>query len=306
MAAQKTMGPAEWAMLLVLSVLWGGSFFFIGVAVKELPPLTIMMLRVGCAALTLNLVVLFMGQSMPRDPKVWLAFFGMGLLNNVIPQTLIVWGQTQIPSGLASILNATTPLFTVLVAHIFTSDEKMTGNKLVGVIIGFIGVAIMIGPEALGGLGSNVWAQFAVLLASAFYGISGVFGRRFKKMGVQPMVTATGQLTASTLMLAPLALLVDHPWMLAQPSLAAWSAIAGLALLSTALAYLLFFRLLASSGATNLLLVTFLIPISAVFLGSLFLGEHLEAKHFIGMACIALGLAAIDGRLLAKFKRQTA
>ena len=306
MAAQKTMGPAEWAMLLVLSVLWGGSYFFIGVAVKELPPLTIMMLRVGCAALTLNLVVRLMGQSMPRDPKVWLAFCGMGLLNNVIPQTLIVWGQTQIPSGLASILNATTPLFTVLVAHIFTSDEKMTGNKLVGVIIGFIGVAIMIGPEALGGLGSNVWAQFAVLLASAFYGISGVFGRRFKKMGVQPMVTATGQLTASTLMLAPLALLVDHSWTLAQPSLAAWSAIAGLALLSTALAYLLFFRLLASSGATNLLLVTFLIPISAVFLGSLFLGEHLEAKHFIGMACIALGLAAIDGRLLAKFKRQPA
>jgi len=296
----KTMGLTEWGLLLALSVLWGGSFFFIGVAVKELPPLTIMMLRVGCAALTLNLAVRIMGQWMPRDPKVWLAFAGMGLLNNVIPQTLIVWGQTQIPSGLASILNATTPLFAVLVAHFFTSDEKMTGKKLVGVIIGFVGVAIMVGPSALSGLGNNTWAQLAILLASAFYGISGVYGRRFKQMGVTPMMTATGQLTASTLMLAPLALLVDHSWTLAQPSLAAWSAIAGLAILSTALAYLIFFRLLASSGATNLLLVTFLIPVSAVFLGSLFLGEQLEAKHFIGMACIAAGLAAIDGRLLTK------
>jgi drug/metabolite transporter (DMT)-like permease len=306
MTTQKVMGAQEWAMLLILSVLWGGSFFFIGIAVKELPPLTIMMLRVGCAALTLHLVIRLMGQWMPRDPKVWLAFAGMGLLNNVIPQTLIVWGQTQIPSGLASILNATTPLFAVLVAHVFTSDEKMTGKKLAGVIVGFIGVAIMIGPEALSGLGSHILAQLAILLASAFYGISGVYGRRFKQMGVTPMMTATGQLTASTLMLTPLALLVDHPWTLTQPSLAAWSAIAGLAILSTALAYLIFFRILASSGATNLMLVTFLIPVSAIFLGSLFLGEQLEAKHFIGMACIAAGLAAIDGRLLAKFKRQTA
>ncbi len=175
----------------------------------------------------------------------------------------------------------------------------MTGKKLAGVIVGFVGVAIMVGPEALSGLGSNIWAQLAILLASVFYGISGVYGRRFKQMGVTPMMTATGQLTASTLMLTPLALLVDHSWTLAQPSLAAWAAIAGLAILSTALAYLMFFRILASSGATNLLLVTFLIPISAILLGSLFLGEQLQAKHFVGMACIGVGLAAIDGRLLA-------
>lgn len=299
MATQKIMGAKEWALLLILSVLWGGSFFFIGVAVKELPPLTIMMLRVGLAALILHVVIRAMGQWMPRDPKVWLAFAGMGLLNNAIPQTLIVWGQTQIPSGLASILNATTPLFGVLVAHFFTSDEKMTGKKLIGVIVGFIGAAVMVGPAALQGLGNNVWAQVAVLLASAFYGISGVYGRRFKRMGVTPMMTATGQLTASTLMLTPVALLVDHSWTLTQPSPAAWAAIAGLAILSTALAYLIFFRILASSGATNLLLVTFLIPVSAVLLGFLFLGEQLEPRHFAGMGLIALGLAAIDGRLLA-------
>ena len=303
MATQKVMGATEWAMLIALSVLWGGSFFFIGVVVKELPPLTIMMLRVGCAALTLNLVVRFMGQWLPRDPRVWLAFFGMGLFNNVIPQTLIVWGQTQIPSGLASILNATTPLFGVLVAHFFTSDEKMTGKKLAGVIIGFAGVAIMVGPAALSGLGTHIWAQVAVLLASVFYGISGVYGRRFKRLGVSPMMTATGQLTASTVMLAPVALMIDHSWTLATPSAATWLAIAGLALLSTALAYLIFFRLLASAGATNLMLVTFLIPISAVLLGSLFLGEQLEAKHFFGMGLIAMGLAAIDGRLVALIRQ---
>ena len=155
MATQKIMGAREWALLLILSVLWGGSFFFIGVAVKELPPLTIMMLRVGIAALILHVVIRAMGQWMPRDPKVWLAFAGMGLLNNVIPQSLIVWGQTQIPSGLASILNATTPLFGVLVAHFFTSDEKMTGKKLAGVIVGFIGAAVMVGPAALQGLGTQ-------------------------------------------------------------------------------------------------------------------------------------------------------
>ena len=153
MALQKTMGAREWALLLILSVLWGGSFFFIGVAVKELPPLTIMMLRVGLAALTLHVVLRTMGQWMPRDPRIWLAFAGMGLLNNAIPQTLIVWGQTQIPSGLASILNATTPLFGVLVAHFFTTDERMTGKKLAGVIVGFVGAAVMVGPAALQGLG---------------------------------------------------------------------------------------------------------------------------------------------------------
>jgi len=300
---QKTMGPAEWGMLLILSLLWGGSFFFIGVAVKELPTFTIMMLRVAIAALALNFVVKLMAQSLPRDPTVWLAFFGMGLFNNIIPQTLIVWGQTQITSGLASILNATTPLFGVLIANYFTGDEKMTPNKLAGVVIGFAGVAIMIGPSALGGLGAHVWAQVAVLLASFFYGISGVFGRRFKRLGVQPMMTATGQLTASTIMIAPLALLIDHSWSLAMPSLDTWAAIVGLALLSTAFAYLLFFRILSTAGATNLMLVTFLIPVSAVFLGTLFLGEHLQAKHVVGMACIAAGLAAMDGRLLRMVTR---
>lgn len=297
-AINRTMTPTEWGMLLTLSVLWGGSFFFTGVAITQLPPLTIVVLRVGLAALILNVVILALGLRMPRDGRAWAAFFAMGLLNNVVPFCLIVWGQTHIASGLAAILNATTPLSTVVVAHLLTSDEKMTGNRLAGVLIGLLGVMLMIGPEVLEGLGTNVVAQLAVLAAAISYAFAGVYGRRFRRMGVAPIITATGQVTASTLMLLPVAFLVDRPWMLAMPSLPVWEAVLGLAALSTALGYVLNFRILAAAGATNLLLVTFLIPVSAIMLGSLVLGERLDMKHFVGMAMIGAGLAAIDGRLL--------
>ncbi|WP_312360406.1 DMT family transporter [Ensifer sp.] len=299
----KVMGAREWGMLITLSLLWGGSFFFVGVAVKALPPFTIVALRVLLAAAALLAFLRVTGRSMPRDPRIWLAFFGMGLLNNLIPFSLIVWGQTHIASGLASILNATTPLFGVVVAHLLTDDEKLTANKLTGVLVGFLGVAVMIGPAALGGLGSNVLAQFAVLGAALSYAFAGVFARRFKWMGVAPIVTATGQVSASSIMLVPVALLVDRPWTLVAPGIEVWAAIVGIALISTALAYVLFFRILETAGVTNLMLVTFLIPVSAILLGALFLGESLETKHLLGMALIAAGLAAIDGRL---FRRKVA
>lgn len=304
---QKSMGGVEWGMLLGLSVLWGGSFLFNGILVHELPPFTIVTARVALAAIALHLIVRMTGHSMPRDRQTWLAFFGMGFLNNVIPFLLIVWGQTHIASGLASILNATTPLFGVVVAHFLTADEKMTGNRLIGVIVGFAGVALMIGPSVLASLGgSNVLAQLAVLGAAFSYSLAGIFGRRFRRMGLAPIIPAAGQVTASTVLLFPIALFVDRPWTLAIPSTETWLALAGLAILSTAIAYVLFFRILATAGATNLMLVTFLIPVSAILLGALILGEDLQAKHFIGMAMIAVGLAAIDGRLLAFRKRKVA
>lgn len=287
-------------MLVALSVLWGGSFFFVGIAVKELPPITIVTLRVTIAALALLTVCRVLGYSLPRKPEVLRAFVIMGLLNNIIPFSLIVWGQTHIASGVASILNATTPLFTVLVAHIMTTDEKLSANKLAGVIIGFVGVATMIGPAALTGERSSLWGQLAILGAAISYAFAGIFGRRFKAMGVPPLVTATGQISASSLILIPIALLVDMPWTLAMPSGETWAALFGIALLSTALAYLIFFRILSSAGATNLALVTFLIPVSAIVLGSLVLGEQLGLKHLIGMAMIAVGLVAIDSRLLQR------
>lgn len=292
-----SMSALEWAMLLALSVLWGGSFFFNGVAVRELPPLTIVACRVMLAAVTLLLVMRVMGLKMPTDRTTWMAFIAMGLLNNVVPFTLIVWGQTHVASGVASILNATTPLFTVLVAHGLTRDEKLTGPRLFGIVIGLIGVATLIGMDALRTLGVDALAQLAVLAAAISYAFAGVFGRRFRRLGITPIATATGQVTASSAMLLPLALMVDQPWTLPMPSLSALAALVGIATLSTALAYILYFRILATAGATNLLLVTFLIPVSAIALGVLLLGEAILPKHLLGMACIGVGLAAIDGRL---------
>lgn len=295
-AINTSMGLREWGMLLLLSVLWGGSFFFVGVAVAELPPLTIVWCRVALGALTLWGVVAVLRLPVPSSLTVWLSILGMGILNNVIPFSLIVWGQTQLASGLASVFNATTPLFTVLVAAVFLADERLSGNKLLGVALGFIGVLVMVGPEALSGLGANVLAQCAILGAALSYGFASVFGRRFKGMGLNPIVLAAGQVTMSSLVLLPLMWWVDQPLALPVPGTAVMLSVLALAVFSTALAYILFFNLLASAGATNLSLVTFLIPVSAILLGVLVLGERLELQHYWGMGFIALGLVAIDGR----------
>ena len=295
--AQLRMGRLDWCLLLALSLLWGGSFLFVGIAVKDLPPFTIVLLRVAIAALALNLTLRLIGIALPRDGSSWRAFLGMGLLNNAIPFSLIAWGQTHITSGLAAILNATTPLFTVLVAHCLTADDRLTRSRVLGLLIGFAGIVLLIGPEALRGLGGDVLAQCAVLGAAGSYACAGVFGRRFKRMGIPPLATAAGQVTASTLLLLPLVLVVDRPWTLALPDAQVWAALIGLALLSTALAYVLYFRILAAAGAVNLLLVTFLIPPSAILLGTAVLKESLQATDLLGMALIGGGLAAIDGRL---------
>ena len=292
----RPMTALEWGLLLALSVLWGGSFFFNGVAVRELPTFTIVVARVALAAATLLLVLRLLGTALPRDRRAWVAFFTMGLLNNALPFSLIVWGQGHIASGVASILNATTPLWTVIVAHMLTRDEKMTGVRLVGVLLGLVGVGAMVGSDAFGALGIDVAAQLACLAAAVSYAFAGVFGRRFKAMGVTPMQTAAGQVTASSVMLVPMMLLVDRPWTLQAPGIAAILALVGVAVLSTALAYVLYFRVLATAGATNLLLVTFLIPASAILLGVLVLDETLRPRHVAGLALIGAGLAAIDGR----------
>ena len=292
----RPMRPGEWAMLITLSGLWGGSFFFNAVAVKELPLFTIVFLRVGVAALILNALLPVLGLRLPSSPRVWAAFLGMGLLNNALPFTLFVWGQTHIASGLASILNATTPLFTVVVAHAFTVDEKMTVNRVIGVLLGLFGVIVMIGPQALAGLGKDTVAEFGCLGAALSYACAGVYGRRFKGLGVAPLLTATGQVTASAVILAPLACIAERPWTLPIPSLVVIGAVLGLAIFSTALGYLLYFRLLATAGATNLLLVTFLLPVSTLLLGTLVLAEPIVAPELLGMAFIGLGFIAIDGR----------
>ena len=290
------MSAKAWFLLILLSILWGGSFFFAEIALRELPPFTVVLGRVGIAAITLHVLVLATGQRMPASLGLWGAFLVMGALNNLIPFSLIVWGQTQITSGLASILNATTPLFAVIVAHFLTVDEKLTTNRSAGVVIGFAGTILMVGPAALAGLGAEAFAQLAVLIAAMTYAFAGIYGRRFK--GLPPTVIACGQVTCSTLLLIPLVLLIDQPFELAMPGPATWAALVGIAIFSTALAYILYFKILALAGATNLMLVTFLIPISALILGTLFLDEIITPSQLAGMTLIMAGLALIDGRLL--------
>jgi drug/metabolite transporter (DMT)-like permease len=295
----RIMDGRDWAILIFLSVLWGGSFFFIGVAVREVSPLTFVLVRVALAAAALWAFLLIRRTPVRLPREALAAMLVLALLNNAIPFSLFAWGQTQIASGLASILNATTPIWGVIVAHLFTRDERLTPAKLAGVSLGFGGVALMIGADFLGQIGTGLAAQLACLAATLCYALAGVWARRFKAMGVAPATVATGQLTATALIMLPVALIVDQPWLRPAPSGEAWAAIVSLALLGTALAYILYFRLIASAGATNALLVTLLIPPTAILLGWLFLGERLEARDFAGLALIALGLAAIDGRLLS-------
>lgn len=284
-------------MLLALATVWGGSFFFNEIAVRELPVFTVVVSRVALAAVILLMIMRLRKERLPHDRRVWAAFFAMGLLNNAIPFSLIVWGQQHIASGVASILNASTPLFTVILAHLLTRDERMTAGKFIGVLIGFSGVAVMIGLDALRDVGVGVIAQILCLAGAISYAFAGIYGRRFRAMGISPIGTATGQVIASSLIMLPLVMVLDQPWTLPPPSLSAIGALIGVAAISTALAYVLYFRILATAGATNLLLVTFLIPVSAILLGTLFLGETLLPRHFAGMALIGAGLAAIDGRL---------
>jgi drug/metabolite transporter (DMT)-like permease len=294
MPAKLTMSASDWLLLVLLSVLWGGAFFSAEIALREIPPLTLALARVGIAAAILIVYVRAFGLPLPPFGTLWGSLTLMAVLNNVAPFTLIFWSQTHLTGGLASILNATTPLFTIVVAHFATSDDRITPARLVGLLAGLAGVLIVIGVDVLRELGVHVAAQFASLLAALCYAAAGVYGRRLR--GHPPAVLGAGMLLISTLIMLPLAAYVDRPWMLSKPSTDAMAATLALAAVSTAAAYLIYFRILARAGATNILLVTFLIPVSAILLGAVFLGETLEPRHLFGMGAIALGLAAIDGR----------
>ena len=296
----RAMSGQDWGILLLLSVIWGGSFFFIEIALDTVAPLSLVLIRVAIAAAVLWLYLAVRGERLAMPPGAALAFLILALLNNVIPFVLFAWAQERIAGGLASILNATTPIWGVIVAHLATADEKASPAKVAGVLLGFGGVAVMIGADFLKEIGADVVAQLECLAATLCYALAGVWARRFRAMGVSPVSVSTGQLTASAIVMLPLVLVFEPPWLAAAPSLEAWAALIALALLCTSLAYILYFRLLASAGATNSLLVTFLIPITAILLGAIFLAERLEPRHFAGMALIGLGLAAIDGRIFSR------
>jgi drug/metabolite transporter (DMT)-like permease len=292
------MNRSDWLILGTLALIWGGAFFFIGVAVRHVQPLTYVWLRLTIAAAAMWAYLRFRGQKLGLPRSAWASILLLALLNNALPFTLFGWGQTHIASGLASILNATTPIWGVVVAHFLTHDERMNPRKIAGVLLGFGGVATMIGPSLLSSLGTNALAQLACVTASLSYALAAVWARRFRRMGLSPMSVTTGQLSAGALMMLPLSIFVDRPWTHAFPPLTAIAAITALALLCTAFGYVLYFRLIATSGATNALLVTLLVPPVAIVLGALFLNETLAPQDFLGLGLIALGLAAIDGRLL--------
>ncbi|MFN3172556.1 MAG: DMT family transporter [Hyphomicrobiales bacterium] len=294
LTTQKSMSTLAWALLLFLAFIWGGSFVFAKVAVAEVPPFTLVLLRVGLAAAVLWIVCLVSGVAMPRTLGAWAAYAVMGLLNNVIAFSLIFTGQQEIGASLASILNGSMPFFTVLLAGLLLADEKFSTRKIVGIAIGFLGVVLIIGPRHLLGLGEHLLSELMLIGAAISYAFASVWGRRFA--GQNPMATATGQLTMSTLMMIPIACFIDQPWTLSMPSVATIGSVIALAVICTAFAYVLFFRILDMAGATNVSLVTMLVPVSATLIAVPLLGERLEVLTILGFAIITLGLMVLDGR----------
>ena len=299
-AAGTQMDERDWGLLVLLSILWGGSFFFTGVAVAELPPLTIVLARVAIAAVLLLPVLWASGARLPASLMGWMPFLVMGLLNNVIPFSLIVSGQTRIASGVASVLNATTPLFTVLVMAA-GGDEPLAPRRVVGVLAGLVGVIILRG-EGLEIAGAQTLGMLLCLGGALSYGFSGLWGRR-KLAGIAPLTAATCQLICSSIVMLALAGAIERPWLLPAPSLRTWLALLATAALSTALAYVVFFRILARSGASNVMLVTLLIPLTAILLGHFLLGEPLAAREIIGALVIGGALLIVDGRALQLLRR---
>lgn len=301
-AAPLHLDRQGWIMMLALAVLWGGSFFFYKVLVAVLPPFTVVIGRVGLASVLLAAWVLLRGGSLRHDRQAWVQFTVLGLLNNVLPFSLIVWGETHVTSGTAAILNATTPMFTLVVAHFALHDEPLTRLRLAGVAAALVAVFVLVGPDTGAGPAALPGAA-ACLGASLSYAFAGVYGRRLR--GISPIDVATGQVIASTALLAPLVVLIDRPWLLPMPGAGVWAALAGLAVLSTVFAYILYFALIARSGAGNAAMVTLLLPFAALALGALFLGEAVPLRALGALALIGFGFVLIDGRLPALVMRRT-
>ncbi len=297
------MGTREWVLLAFLSVIWGAAFFFAAVAIRQIEPFTLAFLRMAVAAVALAVTAAVLGHRLPRDPALWRGFLLLGILGTAAPFSLIYWGQTEISGGLASIINASTPLWTIVVAHFFTRDERFTWRRLLGVLTGLAGVAVIMAPSVRrNGSDGPLLAEGSVLAAGLCYAIVSVFAKRFRD--VPPIILSCGQLAFGAVFILPVVLLFDHPFSRPLPDRIAVAAVMGIALLSTALAFIIYFEILRVAGATNVMLVTLLVPVSAIFLGAAILGEQLAPRHFAGLALIACGLMLIDGRLLRSVSRR--
>ncbi len=301
MTTQKTLSPRAWAELLLLSAIWGASFLSIRVALDEVPVMTAVAHRVFWAAFLLWGYVLYRGLAIPRDPKIWLGFFVMGLLNNAIPFTLMAWGQLYIETGLTSIFNAATAIFGVIVAALFFADERLSLTRAAGVFIGFLGVVIAIGPENLMQFDIRSKAQIAVLLGTMSYAFAGAWARA-KLSHLPPQVAAAGMLTGSSLIMVPLAIYLDG-WPQLTLQADTWLAIGYFSVIATAGAYLLYYRVLSMAGSGNLMLCTLLIVPVAITLGAIVLNETLSSRAMVGFGVLAVGLLVLDGRIFRVLRK---
>lgn len=295
------MRTQDWLLLIVLSALWGATFFLIAIANPEVPPFTLVLARVAIGAAVLVPLVYLLRQSLPRGWAAWQLFIVQAIINNVMPFTLMVYGQHRIASGLAAVLNATTPLFTLIVARLFAGEE-LSPSKIAGVLLGFAGVAVLMGPAALTSNASSVIGMLCILGGTLSYAFSALWMRRLRQ--IPPLVSSAAQLTCSSLLLLPIAAVFDRFWLLPVPSVSTVLAVLGLAVFSTALAYIVFFGISASAGPSNVMLVTLLIPVTATALGVMILGESLSLHQVAGALIIASGLVVIDGRLLGCARRE--
>ena len=289
------MSLLNWMLLILLSMSWGSSFFFIEVALQDFSPFTLVFLRVLFGALILHFILYLQGKRLPSDPQSWIVFMVMGLLNNVFPFCLIVWGQTHITGSEASILNATAPIFTIIVAHFLIRDEHLTVCKTIGVLTGYGGVYVMLVPTLVDGVSVQSYGQLMILMGAFFYACAGVWGKKF--LHDSPLINGSGMLTCASIAMLPLVVIFEEPLRLS-PDLSGWGSLVALGLISTSFSYLIYFHLLTSAGVTNLLLVAFLNPVSALLLGIGILGEYVHPMSFYGMAFIFSGLMLVDGRIL--------
>ncbi len=294
-----SMTGGNWTLLGMLSLIWGSGFLFSKIAVEDIGPPTMVLIRVSLGSLLLYAIIRLRGIPLPRGWTLWRPLFVLGLLNTTLPFTLNAWGLTRIDSGLAGILTATVPIFTVMIAHFATRDEHVTGAKATGIAVGIVGVVVILGTD-LGSLATGSGpGKLAILLSSLLYGISAVYARSLKD--IPPMILTLGQLCTAAIWLLPVVLIADRPWRTA----ATWSLDAVLAILlltvfGTVLAYLMFYRILTTAGATNASLVAYVIPVVAVALGALFLDERLHMYQVLGMILIIGAMALIDGRLVKR------
>ncbi len=294
------MSGGDWGIIMFLSLLWGGAFLMIALGLRSFPPITLAFLRMALAVPPMLLALKYLGQKLPTDSRSWRQLFILGGLNAAFPFMLFFWGQSHISTGLGSILNATTPLWGVVLAHMFTRDEKATPSRILGVLLGLAGIIVMVGTGALKGMTSGVLAQLACLTATVLYALAAIYGRTLSQSTMTPIVVATGQVFTAAVLILPFMLVVDQPWTLPTARWDAWVGAFGLAIPSTAFAYFLYFRLIDRAGASNAMLVAFIMPVVAIVLGVVVLGEAVSVKEMTGAALIALGLVAIDGRVFAK------